>query len=300
MTSLSFLGDVDLLRSSPLNHQVCTVELVYRDEIGCKTECCVAHRLVVLLLLLLLLFFPESTHTFLILSSPSSTTSIIPPIVSLSSVYFFATVALAIQENKLFIGMLSRKAGEDEVRELFTPFGEIREIYMIRNADGTSKCAAFLRYVTREAALQAIENLNLSVVMEGATRPLIVKFADTKAQRQARQLRNSRKEQMMAAMRASPAFPGYQVSKKGPGIDSKPQRGPRRFLVHVLTNVTFLFWLVFFVILSVSEFRCLRFLARWEFLRSTRSPRTTTRTLLGNHRTVLHTHHRTPSFILLT
>lgn len=107
--------------------------------------------------------------------------------------------------------MLSRKAGEAEVRELFAPFGEIREIYMIRNADGTSKCAAFLRYVKRESAVQAIENLNHSVVMDGATRPLIVKFADTKAQRQARQLRNSRRDQLLAAMRAGPGYPGFQV-----------------------------------------------------------------------------------------
>ena len=61
--------------------------------------------------------------------------------------------------------MLSRKAGETEVREIFAPYGEIKEIYMIRNADGSSKCAAFLRYVKREAALQAIESLNNNVMM---------------------------------------------------------------------------------------------------------------------------------------
>jgi hypothetical protein len=115
-----------------------------------------------------------------------------------------------VPENKLFIGMLSRKAGEAEVRELFAPFGEIREIYMIRNADGSSKYAAFLRFVDRDAAVKAIEELNHLVVMEGATRALIVKFADNKHQRQARQMRNSRRDHMLAAMRA-PAFPAYPV-----------------------------------------------------------------------------------------
>jgi len=118
-------------------------------------------------------------------------------------------------ENKLFIGMLSRKAGEPEVREIFAPFGEIREIYMIRNADGSSKCAAFLRYVERDSAIKAIESLNHSIVMDGATRPLIVKFADNKHQRQARAHRNARRDQFLGFMRAGP-YPGYQMQIPGP------------------------------------------------------------------------------------
>jgi len=90
------------------------------------------------------------------------------------------------QENKLFVGMTSRNADESAIRELFAPFGEIREIYIIRNADGSNKGCAFLKFQHRESALSAIEVLNDKIVMEGATRPLIVKFADTKAQRRAR------------------------------------------------------------------------------------------------------------------
>lgn len=107
--------------------------------------------------------------------------------------------------------MLSRKASEDEVRELFAPFGEIREIYMIRNSDGTSKCASFLRYTHRESAVQAIESLHSNLVMEGAARPLIVKFADNKLQRHQRHIRNVRRQEMMAVMGDPAAFPGYQV-----------------------------------------------------------------------------------------
>jgi CUG-BP- and ETR3-like factor len=105
--------------------------------------------------------------------------------------------------------MLSRKAGENEVRELFAPFGEIREVYMIRNADGSSKCAAFLRYIKREAATQAIDSLHNNIVMDGAARPLIVKFADSKHQRQQRHIRNLRKHEMMNAMVVAPGYPGY-------------------------------------------------------------------------------------------
>jgi len=115
---------------------------------------------------------------------------------------------VALPENKLFIGMLSRKAGETEVRELFSPYGEIREIYMIRNSDGSSKCAAFLRYVDRESAVQAMESLNNNFVMEGSARPLIVKFADNKQQRQQRHMRNVRRQEMMT-MGAPAGYPPY-------------------------------------------------------------------------------------------
>jgi CUG-BP- and ETR3-like factor len=93
--------------------------------------------------------------------------------------------------------MLSRKAEEEDVKTLFEPYGEIKEIYMIRNADGSSKCAAFLRFVSRESADAAIENLHNLFMMEGAARPLIVKFADNKQQRQQRQLRTVRRHEMM-------------------------------------------------------------------------------------------------------
>lgn len=80
---------------------------------------------------------------------------------------------------------------------------------MIRNEDGTSKCAAFLRYVKREAAIQAIESLHNNIVMDGATRPLIVKFADNKQQRHQRQMRTVRRHEMLNAMGVPPGYPGY-------------------------------------------------------------------------------------------
>jgi CUG-BP- and ETR3-like factor len=123
--------------------------------------------------------------------------------------------------------MLSRKAGEQEVRELFSPFGEIREIHMIRNSDGTSKCAAFLRYLNREAAVQAMEQLNGNTVMEGAARPLIVKFADNKHQRQQRHFRNIRRQEMMTMVGPAYQYPHVQgapsmIPVAGPGPYSIP------------------------------------------------------------------------------
>lgn len=82
-------------------------------------------------------------------------------------------------ENKLFVGMICQ-LDEAGVEELFGQFGDIKEIYIIRNADGTNKGCCFLRYKTKESALDAIANLNGKVTVEEATRPLVVKFADRK------------------------------------------------------------------------------------------------------------------------
>jgi CUG-BP- and ETR3-like factor len=118
------------------------------------------------------------------------------------------------QESKLFIGLLSRTAGEDEIRGLFEKFGEIKEIHMLRNADGSSKCSAFLRFVARDAAYSAIANLNGLVTMEGSTRPLIVRFADNNKERQQRQIMKVRRQEMMTLPPG--AYPQYHTQMVPP------------------------------------------------------------------------------------
>jgi len=134
----------------------------------------------------------------------------------------------ASPENKLFVGMLSREAEEQDVRDLFGQFGEIREVYMIRNADGSSKCAAFLKFANRFSAVQSIEQLNGVEVMEGAQRPLIVKFADSKQQRHQRHIRNIRRQEMMA-MVGPGGYPAYPPHPHGPpiGMQGMPPGAPQ-------------------------------------------------------------------------
>ena len=92
----------------------------------------------------------------------------------------------AIQEdaNKLFIGMISRQVNEDQLKAVFAPYGEIKEIHVIRSTEGASKGCAFLKYVSRDSAEYAIQTLHDKVVMEGANRPLIVKFAEQGAHKE--------------------------------------------------------------------------------------------------------------------
>ncbi|CAM9136088.1 unnamed protein product [Discosporangium mesarthrocarpum] len=86
----------------------------------------------------------------------------------------------AEQENKLFVGMAPKSADEDDIRAVFSPYGTIREIHVIRNQDGSNKGCAFVKFTTRESALRAIEDLHENYTMKGGPRPLVVKFADNK------------------------------------------------------------------------------------------------------------------------
>jgi RNA recognition motif-containing protein len=87
----------------------------------------------------------------------------------------------AERENKLFIGMLPKTIDEEDLHNMFAPYGELREVHIIRGAEGSSKGCAFVKFVDRDAAIVAIGDMN-ELIPAGSTRPLVVKFADSKKQ----------------------------------------------------------------------------------------------------------------------
>lgn len=89
-------------------------------------------------------------------------------------------------EHKLFVGMLPKNVSDAEVSALFSQYGTIKDLQILRGSQQTSKGCAFLKYETKEQALAAIEALNGKHKMEGSTVPLVVKWADTEKERQAR------------------------------------------------------------------------------------------------------------------
>jgi CUG-BP- and ETR3-like factor len=98
------------------------------------------------------------------------------------------------EERRLFVGMLSRDLSEDDVRLMFAQFGPVEDVSILRNAQGTSKGAAFVRMAAKTQALQAITALHQSQTMAGCSAPLVVKIADTdkeKAQRRLQQAMTS-------------------------------------------------------------------------------------------------------------
>ncbi|KAK0393242.1 hypothetical protein QR680_000113 [Steinernema hermaphroditum] len=82
-------------------------------------------------------------------------------------------------ERKLFVGMLSKRTTESEVRSMFDSFGNIEDCTILRGTDGVSRGCAFVTYVNRNCAQQAIKQMHQSRTMEGCLKPLVVKFADT-------------------------------------------------------------------------------------------------------------------------
>ncbi|CAO2824473.1 unnamed protein product [Amaranthus hypochondriacus] len=114
-------------------------------------------------------------------------------------------------EHKLFVGMLPKNVSETEVSALFSQYGTIKELQILRGSQQTSKGCAFLKYETKEQALAAMDAVNGKHKMEGSNVPLVVKWADTEKERHARR---AQKAQSRASIEAN-ADPSQQSSLFG-------------------------------------------------------------------------------------
>ncbi|XP_047001901.1 CUGBP Elav-like family member 2 isoform X20 [Schistocerca americana] len=102
-------------------------------------------------------------------------------------------------ERKLFVGMLSKKSSENDVRAMFSPFGTIEECTVLRDTNGQSKGCAFVTYTSKQCAINAIKAMHHSQTMEGCSSPLVVKFADTQKEKDQKRL-----QQLQASMWSLP------------------------------------------------------------------------------------------------
>ncbi|KAG5681536.1 hypothetical protein PVAND_010959 [Polypedilum vanderplanki] len=93
-----------------------------------------------------------------------------------------------LPERKLFVGMLNKKYNENDVRQLFTGHGTIEECTVLRDPNGQSKGCAFVTFSSKQAAIGAIKALHQSQTMEGCSAPLVVKFADTQKEKDAKRI----------------------------------------------------------------------------------------------------------------
>ncbi|KAG2697249.1 hypothetical protein I3843_07G097100 [Carya illinoinensis] len=97
-------------------------------------------------------------------------------------------------EHKLFVGMLPKNVSEAEVSDLFSEYGTIKDLQILRGSQLTSKGCAFLKYETKEQAISALEAINGKHKMEGSSVPLVVKWADTEKERQARRAQKAQSQ----------------------------------------------------------------------------------------------------------
>lgn len=92
-------------------------------------------------------------------------------------------------ERKLFLGMLG-SANETDVTNIFSKFGQIEDLTIVREKDGRSKGYGFIKFTTRESSDLAIREVDGKVTLPGSTIPIIVKFADTERQKRKKMLLN--------------------------------------------------------------------------------------------------------------
>ncbi|XP_055254412.1 CUGBP Elav-like family member 2 [Moschus berezovskii] len=102
----------------------------------------------------------------------------------------------AMEDRKLFIGMVSKKCNENDIWVMFSPFGQIEECRILQGPDGLSRGCAFVTFSTRAMAQNAIKAMHQSQTMEGCSSPIVVKFADTQKDKEQRHLQQQLAQQM--------------------------------------------------------------------------------------------------------
>ncbi|KAF8387664.1 hypothetical protein HHK36_026318 [Tetracentron sinense] len=158
---------------------------------------------------------------------------------------------LGAVEYKLFVGSLNKQATEKEVEEIFSPYGRVEDVYIMRDEQKQSRGVSyniyglmlsflfnldeylhkdgtigrkilpalawcgFVKFSHRDMALAAINALNGTYLMRGCDQPLTVRFADPKRPRAGEQ------------PRGNPAFggPGFGPRSQAPGFRPAPNLG---------------------------------------------------------------------------
>ncbi|KAM9301825.1 CUGBP Elav-like family member 1 isoform 2-T2 [Gastrophryne carolinensis] len=109
----------------------------------------------------------------------------------------------AVEDRKLFIGMVSKKCNENDIRVMFSQFGQIEECRILRGPDGMSRGCAFITFTTRTMAQTAIKAMHQAQTMEGCSSPIVVKFADTQRDKEQKRMAQQLQQQMQQINAAS-------------------------------------------------------------------------------------------------
>ncbi|KAM6979527.1 CUGBP Elav-like family member 1 isoform 20-T23 [Aplochiton taeniatus] len=109
----------------------------------------------------------------------------------------------AVEDRKLFIGMISKKCNENDIRLMFAPYGQIEECRILRGPDGLSRGCAFVTFTARQVAQSAIKSMHQSQTMEGCSSPIVVKFADTQKDKEQKRMAQQLQQQMQQLNAAS-------------------------------------------------------------------------------------------------
>eukprot|EP00741_Cyanophora_paradoxa_P002452 tig00000076_g2377.t1 len=87
-------------------------------------------------------------------------------------------------EPKLYVSMVPRRCTEHDLEALFSEFGKIKSITLLRDPQGNFKCSAYVVFETKEEAHLAVSSLDGKHTMHGGLFPLQVVWAETEKQKQ--------------------------------------------------------------------------------------------------------------------
>lgn len=90
-------------------------------------------------------------------------------------------------EQKLFVGNLDDSTTEEEVRALFEQYGDIKEVFMLKDAQGKSKRSGFVKMFSKAAAERAIESVSGKIKDKEQEKSIVVRFAAPKSSFQPQQ-----------------------------------------------------------------------------------------------------------------
>jgi len=119
----------------------------------------------------------------------------------------FSEAAYPDPTDNLFIKILPLSFTEDQLKELFSPFGQIVALTILKDkSTGLSKQTGFVRYQALESATDAVEKMNGTRLAPDLP-PLIVKYAepDSKPSKQKSEVR-SRPSLPSPSIASPPAF----------------------------------------------------------------------------------------------
>ncbi|KAL2455601.1 Polyadenylate-binding protein 2 [Abeliophyllum distichum] len=118
------------------------------------------------------------------------------------------------QGSNLYVKNLDDSIGDDELKEVFSPFGSITSCKVMRDPKGISRGSGFVAFSSPEEASRALLEMNGKIIV---SKPLYVALAQRKEDRRARlQAQFSQVRPITVAPAVTPRMPMYASS--GPGL----------------------------------------------------------------------------------
>lgn len=72
--------------------------------------------------------------------------------------------------------MISRNCEENDIRVMFSPYGQIEDCTVLRDSNLKSRGCAFVTYLKRQSAINAIKSMHHSQTMEVSLANLVKAF----------------------------------------------------------------------------------------------------------------------------